>query len=165
MAVGVGIGFLFPQGVERFQRGGLCGDDQHPDRDRIDPDDVSAVHESEIRGVGGCLPQQKSVDALAHPELDHRSHFDVCAGDHLPARLSRLHRRADHDRTGALYRDGDRVERTGARRHGIRRRSGGIQQHFPGAVLQRVCLHLPDRPADLVWSGRRGGGHHDWADS
>lgn len=30
----------------------------------------------------------KSVDALTHPELDHRSDFDVCSGGHFPARLS-----------------------------------------------------------------------------
>src|ERR1700752_1758566 len=38
----------------------------------------------------------------------------------------------------ALHRHGDCVERTGKRRHGIRRRSSGLQLRFPGAVLLAV---------------------------
>ena len=37
------------------------------------------------------------------------------SGDHLPARVSRIHGRPDLDRPGPLHRDGDRLERAGQR--------------------------------------------------
>ena len=64
--------------------------------------------------------------------------------------LPGIHGRADHDRPGPLHCDGHRLERAGQGRHGIRRRAGGLQQHLPGAVLQRLRLGLHHRAAAAV---------------
>ena len=48
-----------------------------------------------------------------------RADPDVRPGHPLPARLSGVHGRPDHDRAGALHRHGDRVERAGQGRYGI----------------------------------------------
>ncbi len=57
MAIGVGIGYFFPYQGRQLQRRGLGWDNQYPDCDRADPDDVPAVHQGEVRGAGGCIPQ------------------------------------------------------------------------------------------------------------
>ena len=43
MAVGVGLGYLMPAGVEAFNNGSLGRHHQHPHRHRPDPDDVPAA--------------------------------------------------------------------------------------------------------------------------
>src|ERR1700739_2632286 len=57
----------------------------------------------------------------------------------------------------ALHRHGDCVERTGKRRHGIRRRSSGLQLRFPGAVLLAVRVGVRHQVARVVWIAWRGG--------
>ena len=49
--------------------------------------------------------------AVAAAELGDRPGADVRPGDHLPARLSGVYGRPDHDRARPLHRDGDRLER------------------------------------------------------
>ena len=81
---------------------------------------------------------------------------DVRAGHRVSARLSRVHGRTDHDRAGALHRDGHRVERTGQRRHRVRRRAGRLQFALPGLLLLAVRVGLHHRPAGEVRAERRG---------
>ncbi len=50
MAVGVGAGYLIP-GVEAFINFFQVGTHQYSHRHRLDPDDVSAVGQSEVRGT------------------------------------------------------------------------------------------------------------------
>ena len=72
------------------------------------------------------------------------------------SRLSGVHGRSDHDRTGALHRHGDRVERTGQGRYAICRRTGGVQLGLPGPVLFRLRLDLRHQAAGsgLACTGR-----------
>ena len=67
----------------------------------------------------------------------------------------------DHDRPGALHRHGHRVERPGQGRHRVCCRPGGLQQHLPGALLQRLCLFLHHRAAVVAWlADGAGAGQH-----
>ena len=82
----------------------------------------------------------------------------------LPARQAGVHGRPDHDRPRALHRDGDRVERAGARRHRVLRGPGGVQLGLPGALLLGVRLGVHHRGAGLVRPPGRRGRHHDRRD-
>jgi len=50
---------------------------------------------------------------VACTKLDNRANPDVCSGNHIFAEPSRIHGRLDSYRSGAMYRDGDCLERTG----------------------------------------------------
>ena len=77
-------------------------------------------------------------------------------GGHVPARASRVHDRPDPHRPGPLHRHGDRLERPGPGRHGVCRRAGGVQQHLPGVLLQRLRLGLHHLAAAAVGAGGQG---------
>ena len=69
------------------------------------------------------------------------------------ARRARVYARPDPDWTGALHRDGHRLERVGGRGYRLCRRSGCVQQHFSGAFLQRLCLGIYHCAPDMVRAG------------
>ena len=54
MFVGVGSGYFFP-GVAEFWNQFQVRDDQHPHCHRLDPDDVSALGQGQVRGTGAGL--------------------------------------------------------------------------------------------------------------
>ena len=115
------------------------------DRGRADRDDVSALHQGALRRAARGLSQQESAWAVAGAELGGRSHPYVRAGRGVPARLSGVHGRADHDWAGALHRHGHRVERAGEGRHRIRGRTGGLQFALSGLLLLALRLDLHHR--------------------
>ena len=54
--------------------------DQHPDRDRPDPDDVPAARQGALRGAGRRLPQLEGARPVAAAELGDRADPDVRPG-------------------------------------------------------------------------------------
>ena len=174
MAVGVGLGHFLP-GIGSFDRPLPGGHDQHPHRHRPDPDDVSAAGQGEIRGTGRRVPQLEGAGAVAGAELGHRADPDVRAGHRFMGFLFPLsagrpqvhavHDRADPDRPGPLHRHGHRVERPGQGRHGICRRAGGLQQHLPGVLLQRLRLGLHHLAAAAAWAWKARSFRSAWARS
>ncbi len=111
----------------------------------------------QVRRATRGVPQQARAWAVAGAELDSRAGAHVCAGHRIPARLSRIHGRTDHDRTGALHRHGDRLERVGERRHRICRWPGGVQFPVSGVLLFAVRVGVHHRPAGEVRAQRSGG--------
>ena len=156
MVVGVVLGWLVPTVVPFLNRFSI-GTTSIPDRGRADRDDVSALHQSAIRGTARGLSQQEGARSLAGAELGRRADPDVRAGDRVSARLSGVHGRADHDWPGALHRHGDRVERTGQGRHRICGRTGGVQFAVPGVLLFALRLDLHHRAAGAPRAEGRGG--------
>ena len=114
--------------------------------------------------LGDVFRDWKILGLVARAELAHRPVRHVLPGDHLPARLPRVHGRPHHDRPRALHRHGDRLEPAGQGRHRVRRRPRGLQQHLPGALLQRLRLGLRDQAAAAVRARGRGGRRHHRAD-
>ncbi len=88
---------------------------------------------------------------FAGAELGRRARPDVCAGGRVSAWLSGIYGRPDHDRTGAVYRHGHRVERTGERRYGICSRPGGVQLSVPGFLLFALRLGVHHGSAGANW--------------
>ena len=129
------------------------------DRGGPDPDDVSAVHAGPLRGTARSVPQQARAGAFLGAELADRAGADVRAGHRVPARLSRVHGRPHHDRTRALHRHGDRVERAGEGRHAVRSRTGGVQLSVPGLLLLGLLLGVHHGSAGLVRPARSRGQH------
>ena len=66
-----------------------------------------------LRGAKRCIQEPEDPDPLPGSELDHRPGADVYPGHRIPEGLSPLYGRSDPDRSGPLYRHGDRVERPG----------------------------------------------------
>jgi Sodium Bile acid symporter family len=78
-----------------------------------DCNDVSALHESAVRGVTRSLSKQEGARFVARAELACWTDPDVYSRGRIPPRVSRIHGRLDHDRSGSVYRNGHRLERTG----------------------------------------------------
>ena len=165
LAMAVGVGARLPRSRRRaapepVQR----RDDLDPDRHRPHPDDVPAAGQGPVRGDGSGLPQRPRARALPRAELGRRADPHVRPGRALPARQARVHGRADHDRPGALHRDGHRLERPGQGRHRVLRGPRRLQLDLPGALLLDLRLRLHHGPADLVRPQGRGRPHHDRRD-
>jgi hypothetical protein len=93
MAIGVGMGYFFSYQVTRFNYLVSIGTTNIP------------------IAVGLILiPQLESAGIKPFAELGHRTHLDVRSGDHLPARLSRIHGWSHPNRFSALHCHGDRLE-------------------------------------------------------
>ena len=162
MIVGVALGLPVPRGgalSEPLQR----GHNVRPYRDRPHPDDVSSARQGEVRGDGTRLLAPQSAGPFADSELDHRSAAHVRAGGGVSPRQARVHDRPDHDRSGSLYRHGDRVERSGSRGPGVRRGAGGVEFDLPGAVLLGVFVLLPRGASGLAGHDGGAGEHLDGA--
>ena len=160
MAAGVALG-CFAAGAEQFINRFQVGTTNIPIADRADPDDVPAARQGALRGAGRRLPQLARAGLSLVQNWVIGPVADVRARGPLPARLSRVHGRPDHDRPGPLHRHGDRVERAGEGRHRVRGGAGRLQLRLPGALLQRLRLGLHHRAAPLVRArGQRGRRHH-----
>ena len=158
MALGIALGRAVPGTGARTQpperRNNFDSDSRG-----LDPDDVSAAGKGTLRAHRRSVPQSQSAGDFAVAELGHWSGADVCAGDHFPARISGIHGGLDPDRTGAMYRHGDCVERTRAGRLGICGWTGRIQFGVSGGVLFHLRLDLRDEVAatiGIAWGNRSG---------
>ncbi|MCP3928904.1 MAG: hypothetical protein GY705_07375, partial [Bacteroidetes bacterium] len=76
----------------------------------IDADDVSAFSESKLQTAAESVSQYPDPEYFTFIELGDWAYPDVCFGDHISQRVSRIHDRSDPDRSGTLYCYGHRVE-------------------------------------------------------
>jgi hypothetical protein len=87
MAVGVGTGFLFPQGVQQFNDAVSVGTTNIPIAVGLILMMYPPFTKVKYEELTEVFRNKKSADAFAHSELGDWSCFDVCAGDHFSARL------------------------------------------------------------------------------
>ena len=140
--IAAGVAFHGPAGLPQQP---LIRHHQHTHRHRSDPDDVSAACEGALRGTASGFQGLAGSDSLARAELADRAGADVRARGAVPARLSRIHDRADPDRACPLHRHGHRLEPARRRQQPVCGRAGRFQLDLPDHLFQRLCVVLLDR--------------------